>query len=324
MTQTKLSLGKWRGLHQCSTARNALVTLAIDQRNNLRQSLRPDNPDAVTPAEMVAFKTEVVSVLAQVAPSVLLDPEVGAAQCVASDALSGQNGLMIAVEATGYAGNATERESRLLPNWSVAKARRMGASAIKLLVYYHPEAPNARSMENFVKQVADDCLANDIAFFLEPLSYSPDAAKKNLTSDEKRQVVIASARNLVVPGVDVVKAEFPLEAKEQPDERIWAEACAELSAACRVPWVLLSAGVNYETYLRQVVIACQAGASGVAVGRAVWKEATALSGAARSQFLQTTARSRMSRITQLCDALAKPWTEFYAPMEVNETWYSSY
>jgi tagatose 1,6-diphosphate aldolase len=322
MTQTQLSLGKWRGLHQCSTTRNALVTLAIDQRNNLRQSLRPDAPDAVTPAEMVAFKTEVVSVLSPVAPSVLLDPEVGAAQCVASGALSGQNGLMIAVEATGYAGNATERESRLLPNWGVAKARRMGASAIKLLVYYHPEAPNARDMETFVKQVADDCLAHDIAFFLEPLSYSPDASKKNLTSDEKRQVVIASARNLVVPGVDVVKAEFPLDAKEQPDERIWAEACAELSAACAVPWVLLSAGVNYETYLRQVVIACQAGASGVAVGRAVWKEATALSGEARTQFLHTTARSRMSRITQLCDALAKPWTEFYAPEPVDEKWYA--
>ncbi|NJM41971.1 MAG: tagatose 1,6-diphosphate aldolase, partial [Anaerolineae bacterium] len=246
MNKTHLSLGKWRGLQQCATQRGALVTMAIDQRNNLRQSLRPDNPDAVTPAEMVTFKTEVVSVLSQVAPSVLMDPEVGAAQCVAAGALSGQNGLMVAVEATGYAGNATERQSRLLPNWGVAKSRRMGASAVKLLVYYHPDAPNARDMEDFVKQVAEDSLANDIAFFLEPLSYSPDPSKKNLASEEKRRVVIASARNLVVPGVDVVKAEFPLEIKEQPDERHWAEACAELSAACAVPWVLLSAGVNYE------------------------------------------------------------------------------
>ncbi len=324
MTQLSLTAGRWRGLQQCSTLRGALVTMAIDQRGSLRQAMRPDAPAAVTPDEMAAFKQEVVGVLAPAAPSVLLDPEVGAAQCVTAGALAGRNGLMIAVEASGYSGDATARMSRVLDGWSVAKSKRMGASAVKLLVYYHPDGPTARETEQFVKQVGADCIANDIPMFLEPLSYSFDPAKKALPSDEKRYVVIESARRLVAPGVDVVKAEFPLDAKEQPDERIWAAACAELSAACTVPWVLLSAGVNYETFVRQVTVACQAGASGVAVGRAVWKEAATLRGDERRSFLDNVARERMARITALCDALAKPWTTFYAPAPIDERWYGRY
>jgi tagatose-1,6-bisphosphate aldolase len=124
--------------------------------------------------------------------------------------------------------------------------------------------------------------------------------------------------------VDVLKAEFPLDVAAQPDERDWATACEELSRASAVPWVLLSASVAYDTYLRQVAVACRAGASGVAVGRAVWKEAPALAGEARQAFLDTTARERMARVTALCDALAKPWTEFYAAPSIDSDWYRTY
>ena len=34
-----------------------------------------------------------------------------------------------------------------------------------------------------------------------------------------------------------------------------------------VPWVLLSASVSYDIYLKQVRVACEAGASGVMAGR---------------------------------------------------------
>jgi tagatose-1,6-bisphosphate aldolase len=66
---------------------------------------------------------------------------------------------------------------------------------------------------------------------------------------------------------------------------------------------LLSASVDFETYLQQVTVACQEGASGVAVGRAVWKEATGFDSEQRDRFLRTTALPRMERVTALCDAL---------------------
>ena len=93
-----------------------------------------------------------------------------------------------------------------------------------------------------------------------------------------------------------------------------------------VPWILLSAAVDFETYLRQVTTACNAGASGIAVGRAVWKEAVAMTPKARGAFLQTTARSRLTRLTALCTALAKPWQDFHPTLEqsVPEGWYAQY
>jgi tagatose-1,6-bisphosphate aldolase len=249
---------------------------------------------------------------------------VGAAQCVAVGALPGHAGLVAAVEESGYTGDSTARHSRILPGWSVEKAKRMGANAIKLLVYYHPDSPTAAEIEELVRQVAADCQVQDLPLMLEPLSYSPDPANKKLSPTERRRVVVETARRLVGPGVDILKAEFPLDISAEPDEREWAKACAELSEASAAPWVLLSASVGYETYLRQVTAACQAGASGVAVGRAVWKEAVELSGQDRLDFLRGQARERMSRITELCDALARPWTEFYTVPAIGEDWYAGY
>lgn len=319
-----LSIGKFRGLQQCSTSRGAIAVLALDHRNNLRQSLNPAAPEQVPDSALTEFKLQVVSTVAQSATAVLLDPQFGAAQCVFGNALSGQVGLLTAVEATGYTGDPQARHSSLLPGFGIAKAKRMGASAVKLLVYYHPDSPTAPEIEKLVHQVAIDCQEHDLPLFLEPLSYSPDPLMKKLPAQEIPRVVVETAHRLTIPGVDVLKAEFPLDISSERDESRWAEVCAELSAASRCPWVLLSASADYDTFLRMVTVACQQGASGVAVGRAVWKEATQLMGERRISFLREIARPRMERLTALCHALAKPWTAFYVPPQVQPDWYLGY
>jgi len=306
-----LALGKMRGLQQCSTESGALSVLAIDHRGNLRRALRPDAPERVTPEEMVAFKQQVVRALSPAASAVLLDPEVGAAQCIASGALPGGTGLILALEATGYSGDSTARESRILPGWSAARARCLGASAVKLLVYYHPGAANVAQIEELVAQVSEECRALEMAFMLEPLSYSPDPGRSKLAGSERREVVVQTAARLTALGGDILKAEFPLDVAAEPDERTWQAACRELTEASHIPWVLLSASVDFETYVRQVTVACEQGASGVAVGRAVWKEATGLDGEERERFLRRVALPRMERITALCTRLATPWTAYY-------------
>jgi len=319
-----LSLGKYRGLQHCSTPHRAISVLALDHRNNLRTALKPEAPDQVPDADLIEFKQQVISRLSPAASATLLDPMFGAAHCVASGALPGQVGLLVAVEESGYTGDPLARHSSIAPGFSVAKIRRMGGSAVKLLVYYHPESPTASEIEALLQQVAADCQANDLPLFVEPLSYSLDPSKKKLAPQELQQVVIETARRLTQYPMDVLKAEFPLDISAEPDEKRWAEACAELSSASRVPWVLLSASVDYDVFLRQVTVACQQGASGVAVGRAVWKEATKLTGEGRLKFLSTIAKVRMERLTALCDALAKPWTDFYKAPQLTTDWYVSY
>ncbi len=114
--------------------------LAIDHRNNLRQAMNPDT----STEELIRLKCEIVAALAPACSAVLIDPELGGAQCIAEGALPGNVGLIMALEATGYTGDPTQRESRILEGWSIEKAQRMGASGVKLLVYYHPDAPQRR------------------------------------------------------------------------------------------------------------------------------------------------------------------------------------
>ena len=300
-----ITIGKLRGLQQISSKRGTFTALALDHRQNLRKA----NSAFVDNAELSRFKLDVTQALAQRATSVLLDPEVAAAQAIAKGVIPSNIGLVVAVESTGYAGDANARQAQIIPGWNVEKAKRMGASAIKLLVYYHPDSPTAKEIEDFTSKIAEDCSKHDLVLMLEPLSYSLDESKK-LSSEEKRYVVVESARRLTALNVDILKAEFPLDLNEI-DETKWMDACKEISSASTVPWILLSAAVEYETFLQQVTVACNAGASGIAVGRAVWKEAVHMMGDDRHEFLRTIARQRISRLTSLCHALAKPYTDFF-------------
>ncbi len=318
------SIGKIRRLQQCATDGGHFVILAMDHRGNLRRCLDPQAPDRVPYQKMVHFKQQVVGALAPSASAVLLDPEYGAAQVVVVGALPGQVGLVVAIEKTGYEGDTSARESQILPGWDVEKIARMGASAVKLLLYYHPQSPNASDQERLVRQVAASCRQCDIPFFLEPLSFSLDPAVKKLPSATKRKVVIETARRLTPLGVDVLKAEFPLSIGQEPNEDIWAEACSELSEASSVPWVLLSAGVTFEEFERQTQAACRAGASGVMVGRGVWQEAVDWKGDSRAEFLETTARERMHRLGTIIAEHARSWTSFWPQLVIENGWYRHY
>jgi tagatose 1,6-diphosphate aldolase len=313
----KLSIGKLRGLQQCTSPRGTFTCLALDHRQNLRKA----NPVFVSDAELSKFKLDVTRLLAKEATAVLLDPEVSAAQAIAEHAVPGGVGLVVALESTGYTGDATARRAQIIPGWSVEKAKRMGAGMIKLLVYFHPDSPTAAEAEDFTARVGAECIKYDLGMMLEPLSYS--LTDNKLTSDEKRYVVVETARRLTaIPGVDILKAELPLDTADTDETRLIA-ACSEVSAASVTPWILLSAAVSFETYQRQIIAACQAGASGIAVGRAIWQEAVTMDVASRTEFLRTTARERLVRLTSLCNALAKPWTDFYIA-EAPFDWYKTY
>lgn len=318
--------GTRRGLAACASARGTFAVLALDHRRNLRRELHPDDPSATTYAEMVEFKRAVVRALSPAATGTLLDPEIGAAQCLADGSLPASAGLIVAIEATGYEGPATARVSRVLPGWSVAKAKRLGASAAKLLIYFHPDAPNAADQERLVERVAAECRAHDLPLFLEPLSFSQVEGEK-LTGEARRQVVVETARRLTRLGPDVLKAEFPYDPSVR-DEARWAEACAELDAASPLPWVLLSGGVDDATFEVQVAAACRAGASGVLVGRSVWAPAATMPPAERDAWLATEGRARLRRLIDLVDELGHQWEPRWAaataPESPGEGWFARY
>ena len=321
-----MRLGTLRGLDACASDAGTFSVLALDHRNNLRRALDPDDPGSVSYERLVDIKRSIVRAVAPVADGILLDPDLGAGPVIYDGSLPSSCGLIVAVEETGYDGPSTERTSRLLAGWGVSQIKRVGGDAVKLLLYYHPDAPNAEAQERLLIEVAECCADSDIPLFLETLGYPLDADVAKLTDEARRDVVVRTARRLTALGGDVLKSEFPYDASVS-DRTRWAEACAELEEASSIPWVILSAGVDDATFEAQTQVACAAGASGVLVGRSVWKEAATMEGAQRDGWLETVAVERMQRLVDIVEAEAVPWRErspLVAMPALEQGWYASY
>jgi tagatose-1,6-bisphosphate aldolase len=284
-------------------------------------------PQNVPAQTLTDIKLDIIRYLAEDASAVLLDPLYSAAQSIASGTMPGRAGLLVALEEQGCLGDPYQRETSLLSGWSVEKARRMGATGVKVLLFYHPDSRAAEKQENFVRAIIADCSRYDLPLFLEPISYPlrPDVKKDSpVFAAERRRVVMESARRLGALGPDVLKMEFPLDVAAEPNPGLWAEACAELNDASPVPWVLLSAGEPFETFCRQLETACQAGSSGFAVGRSVWSEAVRLAGAEREAFLVTTARQRFNHLAEITRRNGHLWQARYSLPGPDENWFRDY
>jgi tagatose 1,6-diphosphate aldolase len=313
--------GRWRGLKTTSNDDHTFTILAFDQRGTFTKML----PEGTSYETAVAIKREVVFALSRHVSAVLLDPIYGLPS--AYD-MAGDCGLLMALEKSGYTGDSTYRRVELIDRWNVAKIKQIGASAVKLLIYYHPHAGVlAEEIEAFVAKVCQECRRDDIPLFVEPVSYSLDANVRKESAEFARtrpEVVRETALRLSKFKPDILKMEFPVDAEHDNNEHSWQVACEAVSAACAVPWVLLSAGVDFETFEQQTKIACRAGSSGFLAGRAIWKEAVTMTSQARARFLAETGVDRVRRLEDLVANLARPWTDFYAPMAVSEDWFVSY
>ena len=166
---------------------------------------------------------------------------------------------------------------------------------------------------------------------LEPICYpiEPGLQKTDATFAQQRpEIVLESARRLVPLGGDLMKVEFPTDPTHETDESKMRDYCCQLTEVCNgIPWVLLSAGVDFSTFQQQVEIACESGASGFVAGRAIWKETLHLSSATeRDQFLNSIAISRLRVLADTASYRATPWHQRVASRipQLESGWYVSY
>src|SRR5512136_2041110 len=139
MTMIEISVGKLRGLQHLANSNGIMAMCAADHRESLARALNPANPNDVSYQEIVDFKLDLCQAVAPFASGILLDPIYGASQAIANGVLPGSIGLLVSMEKTGYAGTGTRRTTEMLPDWDVKKAKRMGASGAKILLYYRPD-----------------------------------------------------------------------------------------------------------------------------------------------------------------------------------------
>jgi len=327
-----LSIGKRKSLISTSDAFGGFSILAFDHRQSLIKGY--NDQDYSSPEglfEMIAnLKVDVIKSLSPDVSAVLTDPEFGAVPIIATNALAPGKGLIIALEESGYQGTSTARLSTLLKDWSVAKIRRMGADAVKVLVYYHPDAGvQTDHTEELLHQVIEECKTYDIALFLEALSYSIDVDHNKKSAEFakiKPDLVTRMADRLSTLGADILKLEFPVDPKFDTDLKHWESACRTVTDAASCPWTVLSAGVDFNLFKKMVEIACKHGASGFIGGRAIWKEALSLEKSQRQTWLESVARDRLHQLKKIVDEWATPWWTYYPPDQISDykDWYKGY
>lgn len=317
------TMGKYRLLSHTSTPAGHFSILAIDHRSNLFKMLNQISPTALTDEDFASYKMLLMKHVLPPASGLLADPGSAIGKGIAHRMIQGHQGIIAPIEVTDYDIHPSQRDMNWIPEWSVAKLKRIGGAGVKMLLPYHPKSDTADHKQEIVRKIIDQCAEQDIPLYLEPIAHSLDS-EQPLSNADLLDVVLEMATTFSDMGVDILKMQFPVDAKQSDDEDEWRTACDQLNAACIVPWALLSAGVTYDTFERQAKVACQAGASGVIVGRAVWAEAVNLLGDERVNFLKTTAQQRMATLAQICANHATPWFDRVTPPIDNVTWYETY
>jgi len=314
----ELSIGKYRALQQASNSHSIFTILAIDHQDSLRHALHPEDPLAISDEQLVNFKMQVVTSLWGEISGVLLDPMYGVAQIITAG-LPASVGLLAELEKADYKMEPLPLAVDIRPEWSVSKIKRMGANGVKLFYYYDSDDLElCKQQDKTVRETATYCTRYDIPLYAEPIVI-------NATGNNRTQKIIRAAQKAEQLGADIVKLEFPFNVSQQSNPRLWQSACAELTNSISIPWVLLSAGVEFEVFCQQVEVACSAGASGFIVGRAVWGDGCRLQSVSeRLDWLITTGVARIRQLSEIARDNAVAWTEMYHPPSVTVSWYAEY
>jgi tagatose 1,6-diphosphate aldolase len=271
-----------------SDSRGVIAAAAMDQRGSLQKALAKEKGVPDVPESMLEdFKAIVTQVLTKYASAILLDPEFG---LPAAKRRNKNAGLLLAYEKTGYDNTRPGRIPDLLDGWSVRRLKAAGADCIKILLYYSPfDSKEINNLKHaFVERIGDECVGQDIPFFLEFVGYDPAGGDEKGLEYAKRkpESVIRSMEEFTKDqySVDVMKAEVPINMKfvEGVKSNIGKgsaytrkeaiELFRKSAAVSKKPFIYLSAGVSNEEFSETLELAAESGVkfNGVLCGRATW------------------------------------------------------
>lgn len=257
-----------------------------------------DHRDSLTkyvPAEKLSeFKTLCTTNFGPYSTAILVDPEYGKEAIEKSNELNISS--ILSREISGYTDTPQGRNTQLYNEYTSERLKEMGAEAIKLLIYYNYAAENAEYQLNVVKQVKAEADSINLPLLVEIITY-PNNNGENISRLDLTKHAIIDMRDYT----DVFKLEYPYETAGRNFEQDH-ETLAEITNLCGdIPWVLLSrGGLDFEAF-KKAVIACQkAGASGYAVGRAIWQEIKDLeTWDEKKKFIETIGAERMKELSTI-------------------------
>lgn len=336
MAQTTMTRGKFERLNRCADANGVIAAAAMDQRGSLQKAIAKARGDggAASAEDLATFKAAVTQVLTKHSTAILMDPEYGLA---AIKQRAPGTGVLLAYEKTGYDVTVKGRLPDLLPEWSVRSLLEAGADAIKILLYYNPfDTAAINTIKHaFVQRIGAECAANDVPFFLEPITYDDALDEKGLEfAKAKPRYVKAYMQEFSKPEylVDILKVEVPVNVKFVAGMKVFggeqaytrqeaAELFRDAASVATKPFIYLSAGVTDDVFRDTLELAAEAGTpfSGVLCGRATWQDAIpvyATEGeAALIAWLEDRGVKNVEALNQVLAKGAKPWWTIYGGKE---------
>lgn len=330
MAKVRITKGKYAGITALADANGVIAAAAMDQRGSLKKMIASARGSAATDEDLTAFKTAVTQVLTKHATGILMDPEYG---LPALKAKAPTAGVLLAYEQTGYDTTVKGRLPDLLPGWSVRRLVQAGADAIKILLYYNAfDEERINTIKHaFIERVGDECVANDVPFFLEVITYDDEIGEKGPEfAKQKPEQVARSMAEYSKPqyGVDVLKVEVPVNMAFVEGTRAYKGTTVytrqdamrlfrEAASAAGKPFIYLSAGVSDDVFRETLELAAEAGTnfSGVLCGRATWQDgvpAYAKGGFdALIAWLEDRGVENITALNKILAKGAKPWWTIY-------------
>ncbi len=287
-----------------------VIGVAVDHRDSFRLAMERRGLGSPSGSEIAALKTDLVAGLARGATVVLLDEEFGR-EALAGGAVPPEIALVMPLEAQGYEELKQARTTRLLEDFSPARAAWYGADGCKLLLPYRPDhEPSARRQDELVASVLDACHMAGLPLILEPIVYRRPEDDPIRFATAFPDLAVATAERLAELGPDILKVQFPTVADGSGAARepsASEEACVRLDAACGpIPWVLLGGGGDAQTLAEQVRVAGVAGASGFIVGRTVWDAALVAGATARRAAIEKVCAPILAGLREAALASCRP------------------
>jgi sulfofructosephosphate aldolase len=218
---------------------------------------------------------------------VLLDPELALPAAIDEGVLPGDTGLLVSLERSGPSLIGDARPAELLPDLGAAGVRALGGTAAKLLV--HLRADRDGHNAELVREAVADCRRHELLLIVEAVVHRLPEEDEGEFARQRPGLIHEAALRLEECGVGYLKLEYPGGERE----------CAALTDAIGVPWALLSAGVDHETFVGQLRIALSTGAAGFIAGRSIWKEAALLPRAEARDFLRGESLRRLEQLLEL-------------------------
>ncbi|MCI2789061.1 tagatose-bisphosphate aldolase [Staphylococcus warneri] len=316
---------KTAAISQLSNEQGVISALAFDQRGALKRMMAKYQTGEPTVEQIEQLKVLVAEELTQYASSILLDPEYG---LPATEARNKKCGLLLAYEKTGYDVNAKGRLPDCLVEWSAKRLKEQGADAVKFLLYYDVDDEEQINIQKqaYIERIGSECVAEDIPFFLEVLSYDDNIADNGSVefAKVKPRKVNEAMKLFSEPrfNVDVLKVEVPVNMKYVEDfadgEVVYtkeeaAQHFRDQEAATNLPYIYLSAGVSAELFQETLKFAHEAGAkfNSVLCGRATWAGAVQVyieqGEAAAREWLRTTGFKNIDDLNKVLTKTATSW-----------------